>query len=188
MKRKISKLFLFEIILYLNILLFVSSLLLTGKYNSFTGLIIGLCIWAIIFIGISIALLMDTIALVKNKNKNLLMRQMKRIKYFSIPYFIFNFILLGSLLFIAVVVTRGALIILVPISFMLTYVVLIPTSFYGIGFLLVLFTEGKISIKKFVLYIILHFCFVLDIVSTILLVKNYGKFVLSEKDSMSEKG
>ena len=182
MKNK-SKIFLFEIILYLNILLIPSLflfLILKGSNANIIGFIIAWCIWTVAFIIISIALLMDTITLVKNKDKSVLIRQMKKIKYSSITYFILNFIILGVVMIGVVMGSRGMGIILLPIPFILTYFILVATSFYGIGLLLLLYREGKITIKKFILFIILHLTFVLDIISTMLIMKICRDNSLSE--------
>ena len=190
MKNKFSKLYLFELILYLNtllILLFLCFAIFTKVNTNFTVAIIILCIWAVAFIAVSIALLMDTIILVKSKNESELFVRMKKVKYFTIPYFIFNFIFLSVLMIGLIMGTRGIGILLLPIPFILMYFVVVATSFYGIGFLFVLYRKGKIVKKKYVLFIILHLTFVLDIVSTMFLIKSYRNNYLPENSKEIEE-
>ena len=180
MKRKISKIFWFEIVLYINTIFFLFLdifLILVFKkidienepdfpYSTFFS-IWG--IWVIMFLTISIFLLLDAIKLIEKKDNKLLLDNMKRIKYLSIPYFVLNFILSGGLTYFINAISHGFGIFIIPIPFLLTYCVLIPTAFYGIGLLLVLYQEEKINIKIFLIYVIFLLCFLIDIIAVVLL-------------------
>jgi hypothetical protein len=112
---------------------------------------------------------METIALRK---------YMKRLKFGAIPYFILNFLfyLLLFLFFFAasrgiVVFTPLPLFFLIPIFF--TYLSVLFTSPYAIGFIVALRNEDKMKIGKLVIHILMQLCFVLDVIDTIVLLKKY---------------
>jgi hypothetical protein len=119
-----------------------------------------------------------TFKLYKNNEYNSLRKNMKSTKLGAIPYFIINFIfyfLLFALFFAAsrgiMIVTPIPLLFLVPIAF--TYLSVLSTSFYGIGFIVILYKAKKLKIGKLIFHILLQLCFVLDVVDTlILLAKN----------------
>jgi hypothetical protein len=116
--------------------------------------------------------------LYKNRESITLRKYLKRLKFWAVPYFILNFVfyLLLFLLFFAAsrgifIVTPIPLFFLIPIFF--TYLSVLFTSPYAIGFAAVLRSESKMKTGKLVIHVLLQLCFVLDVVDTIVLLKKY---------------
>jgi hypothetical protein len=91
------------------------------------------------------------------------------VKLSLIPYFVINFILNALIFTVLAAASRGIGIILVPIPVFLTYCILLSTSTYSIALVLSLGRNGKMGKRKTVLHFILQICFVLDILSILLL-------------------
>lgn len=103
---------------------------------------------------------------------------MSRLKLGAVPYFILNFLFCAGLAFLVVASSRGFIIfspipILFVIPIFLTYGTVVSTSIYGIFYIASLLKEGKITIGKAILHILLQICFVLDIVDTLVLLIIY---------------
>ena len=172
--------------LYFNLLIVILLLffLLKGMLYNNVGswvqwilaiALIGSGIFNVIFAIINIV---KAFVLVKNGDINSIRKHMKVLKFGTIPYFIVNFIiyLLLFLLFFAAsrgifLVTPIPLLFLIPVSF--TYLTVIFTSFYGIGFAILLRREKRIKTGALVLHVILQLCFVIDVIDTIILIMKH---------------
>jgi hypothetical protein len=142
-----------------------------------------LVIFALIISGVlnvisAIVNIKNAYQLCKNSDTITLRKYMKRLKLGAIPYFILNFVffLLLFLLFFAAsrgifIFTPIPMLFLIPIFF--TYLAVLFTSPYAIGFAVVLSNENKMKTGKLVIHILLQLCFVLDVVDTIVLLKKY---------------
>lgn len=116
-----------------------------------------------------------------NGKYSFLKKHMSRLKLGAVPYFILNFLFCAGLAFFVVACSRGFYIFIIfspiPILFVipifLTYGTVVSTSIYGIFYIASLLKEGKITIGKAILHILLQICFVLDIVDTIILLIIY---------------
>lgn len=169
--------------LYVNLFLIVFFwiCLFWGLMKDDTGweqltIIIFLVISGIINIVFAIINIINAIKLFKNKEFDFLRKYMKKIKLRAIPYFILNFIFFFLLFMLFAAATRGImlatpfpLLFLIPVFF--TYLSVIFTSSYGIGYVAFLYKEGKIKTSKLIIHIILQLCFVLDVLDTIILLK-----------------
>ena len=67
-----------------------------------------------------------------------------------------------------------------------TYLVFLPTSGYGIAFLVVLRRRREIGGPAFFLHVVSHLLFVADLVSTVILLVTYWKKVMSGGDAKEE--
>lgn len=175
--------------LYINlfvIILLLVSLLKFGlikndignliKYLLIAGVIIS-CIFNAIF---ALKNVLKAYQLYKNKECNSLRKHMKALKFGVIPYFVLNFVIylfLFAILFVGsrgiMIVTPIPLIFLFPIFF--TYLIVVFTSSYGICFAVINSKEKGLSKMKLVLYTLLQLCFVLDVISTVILLIKYKK-------------
>lgn len=172
--------------LYINlfiIILLLASLLGGLTKNDKGNLIIYLLIAGGIISGISNAVFavknaINACKLYKNREYNSMRKYMKVLKLGAIPYFILNFLLNFFLFSILVLGSRGILLVtpmpllfLFPIFF--TYLTVVFTSSYGIGFAAIVNKEKGLKKRKLVFRILLQSCFILDVLSTIILLIKY---------------
>lgn len=139
--------------------------------------------FALILLGVlnvvfAIANIKNSYRLCKNRDTITLRKYMKRLKLGAIPFFILNFVFYLLLFFFFFAASRGIfiftpipMVFLIPIFF--TYIAVLFTSPYAIGFLIVLQNENKMKSGKLVIHVLLQLCFVLDVVDTIVLLKKY---------------
>ena len=143
------------------------------------GLLIGLAIiTSVLCLILAIINIINTCSLYKNKDYNSLRKSMKTLKLGMIPYFILNFLfyLLLALLFFAasrgmIIFTPIPILLLVPVFF--TYLTVLFTSCYGMGFIAIINKENRINSGKMIIHILFQLCFVLDVISTIILLNKY---------------
>ena len=74
-----------------------------------------------------------------------------------------------------IVFLNGLLLAITPMGFLLIfiliifdYTLLLPSTMYGISGLIQVYKEGLIQKKKFIIHVILHFVFCLDVVSAVI--------------------
>jgi hypothetical protein len=132
-----------------------------------------LCV--VLFIFVSVINIFNSIKLLRNKEELKLRKSMMYIKFGAIPFFIINFIVLTACTLILIGASRGVGIIFVPIPVFFTYALLLSTSIYSVSYLIHLKNEKKIESNIFLIHLVLQFCFVLDVISVIVLLKNTGK-------------
>lgn len=120
----------------------------------------------------------NTCRLYKKREYNSLRKHMKVLKLGVIPYFILNFIIyiLLFLLFFAasrgiVIFTPIPLLFIIPIFF--TYLSVLFTSCYGIGFAAIVKREKNSKSSGVILHVLFQLCFILDVISTIILLIKY---------------
>lgn len=116
--------------------------------------------------------------LYKNRESITLRKYMKTLKFGAIPYFVLNFVIYLLLFLLFFAASRGIIIFSpIPLFFLIptffTYLAVLYTSPYAIGFVAVLRNEGKMKTGKLVIHVLLQLCFVLDVVDAIVLLKKY---------------
>ena len=141
-------------------------------------LIIAMVISLILNVIFAVINIINTIRLYKNREYNSMRTYMKVLKLGSIPYFVLNFIIYFLLFMLFFAASRGLimftptpLLFLIPIFF--TYLNVLFTSFYGLGFIATISKEKKLSKGKMLIHVLLQLCFVLDVISTIILLREY---------------
>lgn len=127
----------------------------------------------------------NTYKLYKRNEFDYLRKYMKAIKLGAIPYFILNFIFFVLLFLLFAAATRGIMLVTpMPLLFLLpiffTYLSVIFTSSYGIGYTAILYKEQKLKSGKLVIHILLQLCFVMDVLDTIVLLRKYKVNMVSQ--------
>ncbi|MCI7300810.1 MAG: hypothetical protein MR704_03455 [Clostridia bacterium] len=104
---------------------------------------------------------------------------MRRLKLSLIPFFVLNFLLCMVVALVIFAASRGFAIFIpwvwiwVVCAIGITYLIAAGTSAYGILFVRALRKKGLVSKKQMVLHMVFQFCFVADIIDTIVLLKKY---------------
>lgn len=156
-------------------------------YSMFYNITIPvIIIWIICFLVLAILNLISSLKLFYKEDLNSFDKSVRLLKLFTIPFFILNFILLGSLTIGFVAISHGFGIFFIPVPFIITYCILIVTSFYSILYILLLWKKNKINNTEFLIIFILQFCFILDIISIIYLLKKI-KLLNIKGQNASEK-
>lgn len=172
--------------LYVNlfmVILLIVSLLRGLTKNSMGNWMQWLLIVAVIISSISNVIfavknIFDTCRLYKNREYNSLRKHMKMLKLGTIPYFALNFIIYFLLFMLFFAASRGLIIFTpIPLLFLLpiffTYITVLFTSCYGIGFAVIINKEKNLKSGKLIIYVLLQLCFILDVISTIILLIKY---------------
>lgn len=171
--------------LYVNLLLiiFFWICLFSGLVNDDMGwkqltLIMFIVISGVLNMIFAITNIINTYKLYKRREFDVLRKYMKAIKFGAIPYFILNFLFFVLLFMLFAAATRGIMLVtpmpllfLIPIFF--TYLSVLFTSSYGIGYAAIMHKERKLKTGKLVIHIILQLCFVIDVLDTIVLLRKY---------------
>lgn len=169
--------------LFMIILLLISSLQALVKNrtgNWMQWLLVALVvITGILNVIFAIKNIINSCRLYKNREYNSLRQYMKVLKLGSIPYFILNFAIYFLLFIILFAASRG-IIVVTPIPLFIfsppilfTYLEVLFTSSYGIGFIAIINKEKRIKSVSFIIHVLLQLCFILDIISTIVLLTRY---------------
>lgn len=150
------------------LLVVLSMAIISGIFNIVFGL---LNIW-------------NTFQLYKNSEYEIIRKRMKVLKFGSIPFFIINFLVYFLLFFLFLAASRGILLFTpIPLFFIIfiffTYLVVLFTSSYGIGFLAIIKRKGRINTGSLIIHILLQLCFVLDVFDTFILLSKYKKDLIS---------
>lgn len=142
----------------------------------------------IVFAAINIK---NTYKLYRNNESAYLRKFMKVLKLGAIPYFMLNFILYLLLFMLFFAASRGIimfspipLMFLIPVFF--TYLSVLFTSLYGMGFAFAMQKEQKMKTGKLIIHILLQLCFVLDVLDTLILLKNYKIEQVVNKDTIKQ--
>jgi hypothetical protein len=172
--------------LYVNFILVILLLvsLVSGLINNSMGdwkqwLIISLLIiTSILNTLFAVINIKNAIQMVKRNEYKSLRKSMKVLKLGAIPYFIINFLIYLMLFLLLFAASRGIilfspipLMFLIPITF--TYLTVLFTSSYGIGYVVIIGKEKRLKKSKLLIHILMQLCFVLDIFSTIVLLRKY---------------
>lgn len=174
--------------IYINIFLVILLVLLlfrslTNPSNGRWILIVVLCVTgisSILNMILGLRNIINTFQLWKNNEYNSLRKYMKVLKFGTVPYFIINFIVYALIFLIFFAASRGIIIFTpIPLIFIviifITYLTVIFTSSYGIGFLAIIKKEKRIKAGNFIIHILLQLCFVLDVIDTMILLIKYKR-------------
>ncbi|MDO4301484.1 MAG: hypothetical protein Q4D26_08870 [Clostridia bacterium] len=119
------------------------------------------------------------VRLTNEENSDSLLSFMKITKFGSIPLYIIVFLINLFMWFLFVVSTRGMAIFTFPFmiapTVFFTYLNVVFTAVFTIGFLIIKKDKGDISLSFVVINGILQFCFVLDVIDTIYLCVKFRK-------------
>lgn len=136
-------------------------------------------LWCLVYLAITIFIVLDARRRVNRRDLDGLQRAANLIKMTAVWFFLLNFIGLGSLAIAIFRIGRethraglgyseaGAIIVFV----VATYLILLPTSAYGIATLVLLNRDHVIGRAFFRINLVLHFLFILDVLSAVLVVE-----------------
>ncbi|MFF0338874.1 hypothetical protein [Kribbella sp. NPDC004875] len=132
-------------------------------------------LWFVIYLMLGIAAVGDAVRLVRRRDLNTLQDSANLVKLIAVPFFALNFIALAQVVTLIGSNDKdrfGLDGFLVALLFVvLTYLVLLPTSAYGVGCLVVLKRGDGIGPITFGLNMVLHFLYVVDVLSGIVVVE-----------------
>lgn len=166
----------FNLLMVILLLFFMFKGMLDNKMGNWmqwilAGALIISGIFNVIFAVINIK---NAFVFFKNNDYNSMKKGMKAIKFGTIPYFVVNFVLYLLLFLLFFAASRGFFLVSpMPLLFLIpgffTYLTVIFTSSYGIGYSFILYKEKRLKTGKLILHILLQLCFVLDVIDTIIL-------------------
>ena len=123
-------------------------------------------VWTTVY-GVAAAVaITDTVLLVRRGDLTGLGRGAVFTKLAGIPFFVLNFVILGFL--VQSTLFFGIGFILAPVFILWTYLVMLPTSAYGIGLLVALRRRRAVSPAFITGHAVLHLLFVVDVVSSLM--------------------
>ncbi len=172
-------------VILLLALMFISSTNPSIGGRLLLGVLFAAIISGIFNMVLGILNIWSAFQLYRKKEYTVVRKRMKVLKLGSIPFFIINFLVYFLLFILFVAASRGILLFTpIPLFFTVfiffTYLIVIFTSSYGIGFLAIVKREKKINTGSFVIHILLQLCFVLDVFDTIILLFKYKKDLASD--------
>jgi hypothetical protein len=132
-------------------------------------------VWLAIYLLLACVVVFDAVRLSRRRDLGALQQSANLVKLGAVPFFVLNFVALAET--VAVVGAHdsdrlGLDGILLGLLFMvLTYVVMLPTSAYGVAILVLLRKDDRIGRAFFGINLTLHFLFVVDVLSTIVVVE-----------------
>lgn len=123
----------------------------------------------------------DAVRLTRRRELDALQRGADFVKLVAIPFFLLNFVALAGAVVIQGADDRDRLgldgFVVALLFVVLTYLVLLPTSAYGVGCLVVLRKDERIGPLFFGVNVALHFLFVVDVLSSIVVVEMARHFL-----------
>jgi hypothetical protein len=127
--------------------------------------------WVVAFLVFAVLNLFQAVKLSKHNDIAELRKRMKLLKLGAVPYFVLNFVLAGGLFVFFFAVSHGFGIFFVPVPLFFTWTISLATSVYGMGFVAVLNRSGRDAGTSLPMNMVMQFCLVLDIVSTVILLR-----------------
>ncbi len=121
--------------------------------------------WVTLYVIAAVVVLVDAIRRVRRRDLDGLQRAATVVKLGAIPFFVVNFVLLGVGGLVASMMAVG--VVLVVLFVVGTYLVMLPTSVYGVACLVLLLRGRAIGPAFFAVNLVLHLLFVVDVVSTL---------------------
>jgi len=158
------------------VLTFIVKVHYTGvTFLLFLGLFLLSICW---FLGISIASIFKSIKLVKQKEKEMLVKSARLVKKGAIIFWILQLFVYSN----AFLIGREWFFFL---GFL--YLLLLGTSVFSIAYIRLLFNENEINKKKAIIFTLFQFWFIIDIISILLLktVRNEPCAPIKRKDNRS---
>lgn len=131
--------------------------------------------WFLVYVVLAIVVVADAARLARRGDLAAAQESANFVKLIAIPYFLLNFVALTEVVAVVGVNDRDRLGLdgfLVAVLFViLTYVVLLPTSAYGVACLVLMKRSDQIGRVFFGLNLVLQFLFVVDVPSTVVVVE-----------------
>jgi hypothetical protein len=135
--------------------------------------------WNALSLVVTVLVIIDSVRKIRAGKTGHLARGVFVVKLAAIPFFVINFAILSLVgLFGLAFTWRGigiAFVAAAAIGAVLTFLAMLSTSVYGWATIIQLRREGRIDKKRVVIYTILLFVFVADIVAGILLFATYRR-------------
>jgi hypothetical protein len=171
--------FYFGLIVFMTTIgLFILNFLKNLEGNiTLSFLIIGLLLWFTLFLIGNISNIFNLLNNLKVKDIKSVYSSIKILKLGSIPFYILNFIVTGIFFAFIFFATRGIGLILLPIPVLITWIILLSTSVNSISFLVFIYKNRVITKKSFILNLLAQLTFVIDIISTIIILKKEKKII-----------
>lgn len=107
----------------------------------------------------------------RKDDTNILRKSVRILKFYSIPFYIINFIYSVLAWFVLVGASRGIMIIFVPIPICITYLLIIQSGCVGVFYLKSLNKKNENSIRFSGIHYLLQFIPVLDVMSSIIVIR-----------------
>ncbi|GAA3132557.1 hypothetical protein JOF29_005232 [Kribbella aluminosa] len=141
---------------------------LSAAFSAFSG-------WLVIYLVGAILVVVDAVRLARRRDLDALQRSANLVKLVAVPFFVLNFVAFAESV---LVVGSGdgdhlgidGLLLALLVVF-LTYVAMLPTSAYGVAVLVLLRKDGRIGRTFFGVNMLLHVLFVVDVLSSIVVVE-----------------
>lgn len=143
--------------------------------------------WTAGYLVIAVVTLVDARAMHRRDDLDGLRRATRVVKLMGIPFFVINFVLLGLAVFVGMF-AHGIGIVLAPVFVAWTYLLMLPTSIYGIACLVLMRRLGAASSGYVALNTVLHLVFVVDIVSTLIVARDAGRFLSVRRSGVATGG
>ncbi|HEY3560331.1 MAG TPA: DUF6652 family protein [Kribbella sp.] len=132
-------------------------------------------VWLAIYLVVGCVAAFDAVRLTRRRDLGALQQSANLVKLVAVPFFLLNFYALAQAVLVVGAGDSDRLGldgILTGLLFaVLTYVVMLPTSAYGVAILVLLRRDERIGRAFFGVGIVLHFLFVVDVLSTIVVVE-----------------
>lgn len=167
-----------NLLLVIGVWVFLFWGLINNNYTIWILLSLALVFSEIVNLVLTFQNIRNTYQLYKNGEYNYLRKSMQMLKLSTIPYFLLNFIFYLLLILIFFMGTRGIIIftpvpLLLSIPIFFTYLTVLCSAAYGVGFIAILWKEKSFTIGRTIMHILLQICFVLDVMDTIVLLRKY---------------
>lgn len=135
--------------------------------------------WNVVLFVVTVLVIIDSVRKIRKGMTAQLASGVLVVKLTLIPFFLINFILLALFGLVGVALSMHGfgipLLFVFAISVVLTYLAMVSTSIYGWASVIRLRREGRIGIAGAVIYTILFFIFVADILAGILVFARAGE-------------
>jgi hypothetical protein len=132
-------------------------------------------VWLAIHLLLGMLVVADAVRLTRRRELDALQRGADFVKLLAIPFFLLNFVALAGAVVIQGAGDRDRLgldgFVVALLFVVLTYLALLPTSAYGVGCLVVMRKDERVGPVFFGLNVALHFLFVVDVLSSIVVVE-----------------
>ncbi|GAA1575275.1 MULTISPECIES: DUF6652 family protein [Kribbella] len=131
--------------------------------------------WFVVYLLAAVLVVVDAVRLSRRRDLDALQRSANLVKLFAVPFFVVNFVAFAESVLVAGAREGDHLgidgFVLALVVVVLTYLVMLPTSAYGIAALLLLRKDDRIGRTFCGVNLVLHFLFVADVLSSIVVVE-----------------
>lgn len=175
---KSAKLFLYGMYFHLFLSIVVPIGILVFSSNGWNSVGIGLLLFYLAMIAVVqiigwVCVGMAIAAYRQNKGEKL-RNGIRILKFYSIPFYVVNFLYSFFAWFVLVGASRGILILLVPIPIIITYLMIFQSGCVGICYIMYLRKQPENQGKPNGVHYALQLIPVLDIIGTIMILRKWG--------------